>query len=221
MILLEVNSVDEILYYLIFNTEKVTPTQLLFAPHFENFFAGDITGIPDKVLLHFDQAGAVDPANSASAPDIKQLNETTTKRRIISGLKNLLGLNSILEIKEKYPNFPYQLDTIPKDDSSEESQVMVVCEDTLGHCRMYSVVELVSFFLSNLRQCAIDYMKKKSIKSPSGQLEDVSNLNRVILGIPAHFPEKKKDALKEAAFMAGFDEVGLEYRIYASDLNLL
>lgn len=192
--------------------EKTTPTQLLFAPHFENFFAGDISGFPDDVLLKYDGTKDI-KSNSLPKPHVdgentKGLNEHITKRRVVSGLKNLLGMNSIPEIKERYPNFPYQLETVPSDESPDGQQVMVVCEDTLGHVRKYSVIELVSLFLSYLRECAVDYLKRKPIKSSlSGHVEDPTYLNRVVLGIPAHFPEKKKDALKEAAFMAGFDEV--------------
>ncbi len=188
--------------------EKTTPTQLLFAPHFENFFAGDISDLSRDVLLHFDKPKELKDGPTESSSSKREFNMSITQRRMVSGLKNLLGLRTLSEIQEKYPHFPYELDSIPCEDDPDERQIMVVCEDTLGHRRMYSVVELISFFLSYLRQCAIDYLQKNRSTSESTCMDDISSLNRVVLGIPAHFPEAKKDSLKEAAFMAGFDEVG-------------
>jgi hypothetical protein len=216
----------------IFYTAKLTPSQLIFAPHFDHYFVGDITDLPPELLLYYEDAPqSTDPPSSSSsafhgteslhttsasaatsssstttATGVPlKLDKTLTQRRVITGLKNLLGYTTIAQIKEKYPDFPYQLDVIPNENAPDGKELMVVCEDTLGHMRRYTVIELVSFVLLYLRQCAIDYLKAKPIAGVTG--EEYEGLNRVVLGIPAHFPETKKEALKQAAFMAGFDEV--------------
>lgn len=62
--------------------------------------------------------------------------------------------------------------------------------------------------MTSLRNTAIDYLKRKPIKTRKGvSLYANDPLTRVVLGIPANFHDHAKDTLRHAAHIAGFEQV--------------
>lgn len=161
---------------------KTTPSRITFHQDFDHYSIGRL----------------------ASATATSTSHEIST--RTIIGIKNLIGAESKTNFENR---FSHLLEEIEDEENSNhveiKKKVVVQCEDDQHHTRNYSPEELIALILSELRSNAIKYLQHIPMKDHGS--EDVTALHRVVLGIPAHFTEKKKDCLRIAAQMAGFDEV--------------
>lgn len=90
----------------------------------------------------------------------------------------------------------------------EEEDVLVLAYDSFGNKREFHPEELTAMILSYLRDCAKKYLVSKPLKNASGSaiLRD-DPVSRVVIGVPAQFPECSRQALRQAAHLAGFDDV--------------
>jgi molecular chaperone DnaK (HSP70) len=103
-------------------------------------------------------------------------------------------------------------------------KLQIDCFDSTDNKRQYTPEQLASHILIYLKECAEEYLTRKPFKRESGDLfinDDNTTsskqgkksaspkvvLTKVVIGIPANYTERKKDAIRSAASMAGFDEV--------------
>lgn len=97
---------------------------------------------------------------------------------------------------------------LPRASVDKEGTISVICYDAVGNTREFAIEEVIGMIITSLRNTAIDYLKRKPIKTRKGiPLYTTDPLSRVVLGIPANFHDHAKDALRQAAHIAGFEQV--------------
>ncbi len=99
-----------------------------------------------------------------------------------------------------------------------DDKLSIECSDQDGNTRQYSPEDLASYILKYLKECAEDYLTRRPFKeldedgvmmpyaTPPNMRPKVS-VTKVVIGIPANYTERKKDAIRTAANTAGFEEV--------------
>lgn len=119
----------------------------------------------------------------------------------VSGIKSLLGITKLEEVPDYFTG-ECRLDKNFEDGSQ---QIVALLKDPVTKTeKSYTCEELVALIISYMRLSALQYLKRKPIISDDPLNID---LEKVVIGIPANFPEVKKDSLRSAALMSGFREV--------------
>lgn len=195
----------------ILSAKKITPSKIHFYNNFEDYIVGDIPIVDDK------SKKAVSTPNYYTIDGIKSLVAVDSLENIPAYCRNNYEIQediSPITGKEEKKLFirckSSPNDLFPSTSTKQNGQQNTLLEPVDRVC---SIEELISYIISYLRVSAIQYLKKKPMKRrnmDTNKLEKQSislEINKVVLGIPATFPEKKKEILKYAANLAGFEEV--------------
>lgn len=116
----------------------------------------------------------------------------------VQGIKSLLGLTKLEDVPEYFSH------ECSIEESTGELMVQLI-DPVTGKKQSFGVEDLVSLVLSYLRTSMLSYLRKKPLPVPLVDLP----VTHAVLGVPAHFPEKKREALRRAAQLSGFETVRL------------
>lgn len=126
--------------------------------------------------------------------------------RLVCHIKPILGKEAIEEV------YLHEFMQLVK----TKDILQLACEDANSQSKLFLPEDLVQLILQQLKENAISYLLRKP--AVLGLTADQANrpvlsaaLHSVVLGVPAHFTEKYKEAIKLAATNAGFDEVSALY----------
>lgn len=133
--------------------------------------------------------------------DVAKIGLTTGKE--ITGIKILIGKSHIDELPMEL------LDEIETDGNGE---LGIRCFTTTGESTLCSADYLSSLVLKYLKQCAEEYLRVKPIRDLPANCSLTrtdGEVKRAVIGVPAHFSELERNATRNAARIAGFQEVHL------------
>ena len=100
--------------------------------------------------------------------------------------------------------------SVPPLEEDTTRNIGIRCYKKNGDSKVITPEVLSSHVLSFLKNAAEQYLIRKSILGLPNRCEIKDShgiVKRVVIGVPAHFNERKRDATKRAALLAGFEEV--------------
>ena len=136
-------------------------------------------------------------------------NYTVGGARGVTGFKYLIGMKHINEaLKQHFHGSELGIE--------DDELLGIKCTNQSHDVKIISAEELSSYVLRYLKESCENYLKKKPIRG----LPEICDLihtkgiiRRVVVGVPAHFNEHKREATRAAAHLAGFTEVNITSRL--------
>lgn len=160
--------------------KRITPSSITFHESFSQFSIGNAQyGEPSKV-----------------SPDV------VDESRKVLAIKRCLGGTETVCSDEV-------IGSLVRFDK-EDSKITMRCTDKSGKEKYIEPEELASHIISYLKGIAEQYLDRRPFKVP-GEVQPANrkkvNLHKVVIGVPANYTDRQKDAIRSAASLSGFDEV--------------
>lgn len=160
------------------------------------YFAGKRT-TPSSITFHdsFNQFTIGDAALTDAASEAEFIDES----RRVSAIKRCLGgTDSVCndEVIGRLVHF-----------NKDDGKISIRCTNKKGAEKLMEPEELASHIISYLKNIAEQYLDRRPFKGQENPKSKKINLHKVVIGVPANYTDRQKDAIKSAAALSGFDEV--------------